>query len=123
MSPYETVSAAIKAVLPDGWQFLAYEAPNEGAPDTTSVTLKIRGVNRLPAAPIGSLLIDWVLTITTEYPDREVADPELFNDLLEFLAALDEIEPWLAWTTAEKALNEAGRLAYDITLQTQTKKE
>jgi hypothetical protein len=123
MSAYETLATAIGAVLPAGWEFLEYEAPFETAPDATRVTLKIATVSRLPAAPIGSYQIDWVLTITTEYPDREIAEPALYDNLIDFLLALDGIGPWLGWTEANKALNEAGRLSYDINLRTNSKKD
>jgi hypothetical protein len=80
----------------------------------------------LPAAPVGHYRVDWVLTITTKYTSRQTADPALFDDLIDFLTALDE-EPglsWLGWTEAEKTVgDDLERLAYDITIYTLTQKE
>lgn len=122
MSAYTTFADAVKSVLPDDWQLLEYETPvGAGQVDATTVELKVREVNRLPAAPIGKYQVDWVITVTTEYPDREVADPALFDDLFDFLTALDSLGKWMGWTTATKALNEDGRLAYDITVRMHTK--
>src|SRR4051812_24107006 len=89
MSAYADMKAAIESVLPDGWKFTAYE-PLEDIPDVTGVTMKIRSVRRLPAAPNAKFQVDWVLTITSPYTSRESADPQLFDDLIEFLTALDE---------------------------------
>lgn len=121
MSAYTTFADAVESVLPAGWQLLKFETPlGPGAVDATTVELKVRDVNRLPAAPLGQYQVDWVVTVVTEYPDREVADPALFDNLMDFLAALDGLGPWMAWTTATKSLNEDGRLAYEITVRTHT---
>jgi len=120
MSVFQTVADAISGVLPDGWKFTGFE-PSADLPDVTSVTLKVRSVRRLPAAPIGHLEVDWILTVTSPYPSRERADPQLFDDLLDFIAALDTIPGWFAWTEANKTVgDDLDRLAYDITIRTNT---
>lgn len=125
MSAYTQVKDAIEALVPTGWKFTGYE-PLEDMPDVTGLTLKVREVRRLPQAPIGHVSVDWILTITTSYTSRETADPTLFDDLIDFIVALDA-EPdlsWLAWTSATKTVgDDLERLAYDITLQTHHQKE
>lgn len=125
MSAFQTVAAAIEALLPEGWKFTPYEPLTE-LPDVTSATLKLRTVSRLPAAPQGSYQVEWVLTVTSPYPSRERADQQLADDLLDLLTNLDT-EPglsWIGWTTATKTVgDDLERLAYDITLTTITQKE
>jgi hypothetical protein len=125
MSIYQGLKTAIEGILPAGWALTPYE-PIAEMPDATMVTMKVRTVSRLPAAPVGHYRVDWVLTITTKYTSRQTADPALFDDLIDFLTALDE-EPglsWLGWTEAEKTVgDDLERLAYDITIYTLTQKE
>lgn len=125
MSVFQTVADAIESLLPEGWNFTPFE-PIAELPDVTSLTLKIRTVSRLPAAPQGAYQVEWVLTVTSPYPSRERADKELADDLLDFLNALDTTPglSWMGWTSATKTVgDDEERLAYDITLTTKTKKE
>ena len=125
MSAYAVMKAAIEGIMPDGWKFTAYE-PLSDMPDVVGVTMKIRRVSRLGPAPAGLYQVDWILTITSPNTSRESADPQLFDDLLEFLTALDEAEGLggLGWTSAEKTVgDDYERLAYDITIQTESTRE
>lgn len=125
MSAYSDLKTALEAVKPTGWSFTPWE-PLQDMPDVTGLTMKIRSVSRLPAAPVGDYRIEWLLTITSPHPSRETADPQLFDDLLTFLAALDGAEglTWLAWTEATKTVgDDLERLAYDITLITHTARD
>lgn len=126
MSAYEDMKTAIAAVLPDGWKFYDYE-PIEERPDVTSVSMKIRTVQRLAAAPMAKFQVDWVITITSPYTSRETADPQLFDDLMEFLIALDESQggiPGLGAVEATKVVADEfeQRLAYDITVQSEAER-
>lgn len=122
MSAYRAMKTMIEGILPDGWKFTAYE-PLQDLPDVTGVTMKIRQVSRLAAAPAGVYQVDWILTVTSSATSRESADPQLFDDLLSFLSALDS-DPslgGLGWTEASKTVgDDYERLAYDITIQTET---
>lgn len=122
MSAYGQMKTAIESIVPAGWKFTAFE-PQFDVPDVTGLTLKLRSVSRLGAAPAGVYQVDWILTITSGSPSRETADPQLFDDLLEFLTALDG-EPTLGglgWTEATKTVgDDEERLAYDITIQTES---
>lgn len=122
MSAYQSMQEALETILPEGWKFTGYE-PLEELPDVTGVTMKIRSVTRLPAAPVGVYRVDWVLTITSPHTSRQSADPQLFDDLLMFLAALDGSPdiPGLGWIEATKTVgDDYERLAYDITVQTES---
>lgn len=125
MSVYQQLKTAIESILPVDWKLTDHE-PTYDIPDVTGVTMKVREVRRLPAAPVGAYDVDWVITITSAIPSRETADPQLFDDLIDFLTALDS-EPdlqWLAWTEATKTVgDDLERLAYDITVRTITQKE
>jgi hypothetical protein len=122
MSAYQMVKDAVASVLPEGWKFTAFE-PLEDMPDVTGVTMKIRTVTRLPTAPLGAFQVDWILTVTSPNPSRETADPSLYDDLIDFLGALDKIGTWLGWVDATKTVgDDLARLAYDITVRTLTTK-
>jgi hypothetical protein len=113
------MKAALETILPDGWGFTAFE-PLQDLPDVTSLTMKVSEIRRHPAAPLSNYQVDWVLTITTSYTSRETADPQLFDDLINFLFALDNTRElsWLAWSEAKKVVgDDLERLAYDITIQ------
>lgn len=125
MSAYEQLKTALEAHKPDGWAFKGFE-PLEDIPDVTGITMKIRAVRPLAAAPIGALEVDWIVTITSPTPSRETADPQLFDDLIEFLAELDADEElsWLVWTEAVKVVgDDLLRLAYDINVRIHTERE
>lgn len=119
---FATLSTAIKPLLPTGWKLVGYEDTID-EPDTTTVVLKLRSVQRLPAAPRGAYLTEWVVTVISSHSDPEKADPGLFDGLINFLDDLDTADglDWLGWTTAQKVI-DSGRLAYDITIQTTTTK-
>lgn len=123
MSAYQTLKDAVAGVLPAGWTLIDHE-PLGDLPDVTSVTLKVRTIARLPAAPLGHYRVDWILTVTSSFTSRETADPALFDDLIDFVGALDTIGPWLGWAEATKTVgDDLERLAYDITITTHTTKE
>lgn len=128
MSAYQQMKVAIAGLLPAGWKFIDYEPMQDVFPDVTSVTMRVRSVRRLTAAPIGMFQVDWVLTVTSPYPSRETADPQLFDDLIEFLTALDEAHggiPGLGATESTKTAADAEdqRLAYDIVVQSESERE
>ncbi|MDR7113884.1 5-formaminoimidazole-4-carboxamide-1-beta-D-ribofuranosyl 5'-monophosphate synthetase [Microbacterium trichothecenolyticum] len=126
MSAYQQMKAAIEGLLPDGWKFTAYE-PLDDLPDVTGVTMKVRSVQRLPAAPMAKFQVDWVLTVTSPYTSRESADPQLFDDLIEFLIALDEANGGIPGLGAIESTKTVGddfeRLAYDITVQSEAERQ
>ena len=125
MSAYQQMKEALEGLIPTGWKFTAFE-PLEDLPDVTGLTMKVRTVQRHPAAPRSQYQVDWVLTITSSATSRKSADPQLFDDLITFLFALDTTPglTWLGWTEATKAVgDDYERLAYDITIQTIHQKE
>jgi len=121
MSAYEDLKTALQVIIPDTWKFIPFETLDERA-DVTSVTMKVAAVRRLPAAGQGTIQVDWVLTVTSPYTSRETADPQLFDDLIEFVIDLDAHPDlaFLRWTEATKTVagDALDRLAYDITVQT-----
>lgn len=125
MSIYTTLQTAIEGILPATWKLTPWEALSDLA-DVTHVTMKVRSISRLPGAPLGSYQVDWVITVTSGDTSRQTADPTLFDDLIDFVLALDA-EPnlsWLRWTEATKTVgDDLERLAYDITVTTITKKD
>lgn len=127
MSAYTTLKDAIEEIIPSSWYLVDYEQPvGSKMPDATQVEMKLRTVSRLSAAPGGAYQVEWVITITTQYTSRETADPSLYDDLIDFLYALDTNDglSWLGWTEASKTVgDDLDRLAYDITVRTHTSKE
>lgn len=125
MSAYDQLKTALESIIPSTWKFIPFEALDDRA-DVVAVTMKVSKIRQLPAAPVGSLQVDWVLTLTSQYTSRETADPQLFDDLIEFVIDLDTHPDlgFLAWTEATKTVaGEAlDRLAYDITVQTHANK-
>lgn len=126
MSAYQQVKSALEVILPAGWKFTPWE-PLEDLPDVVGLTMKVRNISRLPAAPIGAYQVDWVLTITAPTVSREGTDPTLFDDLILFLKELDDPDnglSYMGWTEATKVVgDDLERLAYDITVRTHTNKE
>lgn len=126
MSAYQQMKAALEAILPEGWKLTPWE-PLLDLPDVVSVTMKVRSISRLPAAPIGAYQVDWVLTITAPTVSREGTDPVLFDQLIEFITAIENPANdlgWMGWTEATKTVgDDLERLAYDITVRTHTNKE
>lgn len=119
MSAYTALKEALDALIPATWKLVPYEPVGDDLPDVTSVTMKIREVRRLRAAPLGKYEVDWVITITTPYTSRATSDPTLFDELVDFLGALEA--EGIAWTSATKVATDEfeQRLAYDITVQTE----
>lgn len=126
MSAYQQMKTALEGILPQGWKLTPWE-PLLDLPDVVSVTMKVRTISRLPAAPLGAYQVDWVLTITAPTTSREGTDPILFDQLIEFVGALDDTDnglSWMGWTEATKTVgDDLERLAYDITVRTRTNKE
>lgn len=118
MSAYTQMVEAIKSVKPVPWRLTEYEPVEDAIPDSTEITLKVSRVTKLPAAPFSHYQIDWIITLTTEYPSRQTADPQLFDDLITFLTSLLGVGDWLEWAEAEKVVgSDLQRLAYDITVR------
>lgn len=126
MTMYRPVADAVAALVPAEWQFIDYEAVGTEAEinaDTTQVTLKVRSIDDLPAAPLGSDVVTWVITITSEFPDRARADPDLFDQVARFRTALKTLGTGVNVSAANKTLSPDGLLAYDIDITTISEKE
>lgn len=127
MSIYGDMKAAVQKHAPADWKFIDHEPVVDPLPDATALTLRVRTVTRLPGAPMGGYQVTWVLTLTSGLTQRQSADPQLFDNLIDFLNALDADPdlPWLGWTAATKGNleDEQSRLVYDIDLIHTTSKE
>jgi hypothetical protein len=125
MSVYKKLQETLEEILPEGWKFTEYE-PLQDLPDVTGLTMKVREVRRIPQAPGAGYEVDWVVTVTSPNTSRETADPQLFDDLINLLIALDTLPDlsWLTWTEATKVVgDDLERLAYDITIRIITEKD
>lgn len=70
-----------------------------------------------PAAPVGSLTVEFVLTLVTPLTSPQAAEDQLDDDVTEIVTALDQLDD-VTWTSAEKvtAGPSDNYLAYDIRL-------
>lgn len=116
---FSMLANLIKPLLPKSWHFVGYEDAVDD-PDRVTVVVKLRTIERLPSAPAGGYLVEWVVSITAPNTDPGKADPALFDAVLGLVDDLDGI-PWLRWSTAQKVLDN-DRFAFDITIQTTTTK-
>lgn len=115
---HRQLALTLRDVVPADWVVVGVERDID-EPDAVHVTIKLDDVRRLPQAPSsGRYLVGWTVTIVTPHVDPELADPAVFDALIDLTIALDEFE-WLTWSEARKVVS-AGRYAYDITLQTIT---
>ena len=123
MSAHGLLASTIKPLVPADWRIVGVERTlDELEAGVVSVVIKLDSIRRMPEAPnSGCYRAGWTVTVVQPHADPELADPAIFDACLELVAALDGI-PWLAWTTAQKAL-EAGRFAFDITVETITTRE
>jgi hypothetical protein len=116
----EQLVAQLAPLLPKSWKLI----PSTRNFDETSgvvVQLKLQTVSKFSPAPMSGYATAWVLTVTTGIQNVEEAENQLDDDLLEFLAALDEIDRSL-WTLAAFVVDE-NRFGYDVTLSIQTTKD
>lgn len=118
MSAHKLLAEAITARVPAGWRVIDHERELDEL-DAITVQIKLDTVTRLPASGPGVYLVGWTVTVVTPWSDPGRADPAVYDALLELVAGLDDLE-WIRWTQAQKVL-DAGRYAFDITLESLTK--
>lgn len=85
--------------------------------------LQIKQLRMRPAdeQPMGSLRVEFVLTMVVPLQSAQAAEDKLDDDVTEMVTAIDRIE-WANWTLAEKvtAGPNDNYLAYDITVEVLT---
>jgi hypothetical protein len=120
MSAHGQLADALKPLVPAAWRIVGVERDlDELEAGVVTVVIKLESIARIDAAPnTGRYWAGWTVTVVQPNADPELADPAIYDACLELVAALDELD-WLRWTRAQKVL-EAGRYAFDITLETIT---
>lgn len=123
MSAHGLLADTLRPLVPASWRIVGVERNlDELEAGTVSVVIKLDSIRRIPEAPnTGRYRAGWTITVVQPHADPELADPAVYDACLALVAALDGIE-WIAWTSAQKAL-EGGRFAFDITVETITKRE
>lgn len=119
--PRAILAAHLKPLLPTSWRIITNEA-NTDTPNSTVVKISQQSFKRLPEAPQGAHLIEFVVAITTPYTDLAKAEDQLDDDMNAFIHALDELAG-VAWSEATKVAVEGRGLGYDITLTIPSIKE
>jgi len=109
------LAAALRPLLPKAWKLI----DNESAVDQGNaivVRLSQQGFRPLPEAPIGHILVDFVVTITVTGTNPARMEDDLDVGTGELIDAIDHIPGgFIAWRTASKIGNDS-TLGYDIEL-------
>lgn len=118
------IADTLRPLVPASWRIVGVERDlDELEAGAVSVVIKLDSISRLPEAPrSGRYLVGWTITVVQPHVDPEQADPAVYDACLQLVAELDGLGSWLRWTTAQKAL-EAGRYAFDITVESITREE
>ena len=74
--------------------------------------VKTVSFQKLPAAPIGNMLGEFLLTLVSPHDDVELAEDQL-DDLLEIILPT-LFNNHLVWTSAAQVSYDAKHIAYDI---------
>ena len=111
----------ITSLVPADWHVVGVERDID-EPAGVNVIIKLSDIERLAEAPrSGRYRAVWTITVVQPHADPEQADPAVYDACLALVDALDSGPGWLTWRTARKVL-EAGRYAFDITVETITKR-
>jgi hypothetical protein len=118
---HKLLATTLRELVPAAWRIVPVER-NVDELDATTVVIKLDSVRRIPEAPkSGRYFATWTVTVATPHIDPTLGDPDIFDSLLALLDALELVD-WLEWTAAQKVV-ESSRYAFDITLDTITKRE
>lgn len=119
--PRDQLAALLSPLVPRTWKIVKHQR-SKGVLTATTVTLKQLRIIRTPAAPLGAHDIEFVATITSPHADTVRAEDQLDDQVNTLIHALDA--KGIPWSSAQKVLDDdAGRLAYDITLTLTSTKE
>lgn len=120
MTPREALVDALTPLLPDSWKIVDSERGIDVGTNV-SVLLKQQRFRRLGVAPLAFHSIDFVVTCVSPHEDFGKAEDQLDDAANELIHALDE--SGILWTEATKVLFADKYIAYDITLELESKKE
>jgi hypothetical protein len=114
--------AALKPHLPPKWKLVEYSR-NLDVLDRPTVMVHASKIERAPQAPLSAYLTTCTVSVFDPQDDPARAQGSLDDEVLELIAALDQIG-FINWTEAEATqLRQDGPLGWDITLEVLTKKE
>lgn len=114
------IQAQITPLLPAGWRII----PNQTIPETLSVTtvvIKHMEMERLPAAPMGALRHQLVVTVVDPSADQVKAENRLDDSVLALVTAFDEL-PRVIWSGAKKVMVN-NYIGWDVSLSVDTAKK
>lgn len=102
-------------LLPRKWNIVPVQR-NVDTLSTTTVILKQQSIARLPEAPQGARVVEYLMTVAVPNQDTARGEAQLDDDVITLLDAIDQIGSALKWTTAQKVVLSDQFPAYDITL-------
>jgi hypothetical protein len=112
-----TVVGWLRDLLPSSWDVKAGQAmPGQLARPTLYVNYS--GLEPLPAAPLGHVLVTMTLTVADHHADTKLSEDAVDEQVIDLILALDA-HPKLAWTSASKLRVEGNdALGWTMTVTT-----
>lgn len=111
MSAREGLIAKIVEIVGDDAVVIGVE-DNKDALGRITIVVKQRRMLREPAAPNGTLRVEYVISVTHPAIDPAISEPALDDFVPSLLADLDLLS-WFGWTDATKVADDQN-LGYDI---------
>lgn len=109
------ITETMQPLLPRTWNLAPYLSDID-APSVPTVAVKLQSVAPLAEAPKGTVQVTYTFTVIEPHTDVATADRALDDDLLQFIAAINN-NPSLMWTEANAVAFDDVHLAYDVTVQ------
>lgn len=115
------VTDSLKPLLPRRWTLAPYTRKPDDL-DGVTVIVTLQKIERLPAAPLGSQVATYLITIVDPSQDWSQADANLDDEIVDLISALDMVRnddglPVLRWTSADRNTWNDAYLAFDISVE------
>lgn len=110
----EWIVNEVKPLLPRSWNLVPYLGDID-APSVPTVAVKLQSLSPLSEAPKGTVAVQYTFTVVQPHTDATTADRALDDDLLLFIAAINN-NPSLSWSSADAVAFDDVHLAYDVTV-------
>lgn len=104
----------VKPLLPPRWSLVPYLGDID-TPSVPTVAVKLQSLAPLPEAPKGTVAAQYTFTVIQPQTDATTADRALDDDLLTFIAAIND-NPSLSWSSADAVAFDDVHLAYDVSV-------
>ena len=122
MTSRQQLVNALKPLLPKAWVLVPYSRGLDALSKPT-VMVHMSRIEKYPAAPLTKHLCTFTVSVFDPQQDPTRSQGALDDEVNDLIFAIDQLPPFINWSSAEPVQANNGALGWDVNLELITTKE